>query len=153
MINITIVTHSGLFVIHIASFVLKIPYLIPAICHQQLMRGWLIIQPSHAWLQPVPVNCRGGRKKASVSGWSVLTIPPPRLRVNNADPRHHPRPSGIAPRVSRAYIESSEMRWWPRTLPASGLRHPALSFPMRHPSPAWWERRGRVTRPRVCSSA
>ena len=93
MINITIVTHSGLFVIHIASFVLKIPYLIPAICHQQLMRGWLIIQPSHAWLQPVSVNCRGGRKKASVSVWSVLTIRPPRLRVNNADPRcprHHP---------------------------------------------------------------
>ena len=54
VINITIVTHSGLFVIHIASFVLKIPYLIPAICHQQLIRGWLIIQPSHAWLEPVP---------------------------------------------------------------------------------------------------
>ena len=77
MINITIVTHSGLFVIHIASFVLKIPYLIPAICHQQLIRGWLIIQPSHAWLQPVSVNCRGGRKKASVSGWSVVSVDNP----------------------------------------------------------------------------
>ena len=62
------------------------------ICHQQLIRGWLIIQPSHAWLQPVSVNYPGGRKKVSVSVWSV-TISPPRLRVNNTAPRCPPSSS------------------------------------------------------------
>ena len=60
----------------------------------------------------------------SVSVWSVLTISPRVSGVNNAHPTHPPSLSLASHPGCPAYTRV--MRWWSRTLPASGLRHPVL---------------------------
>ena len=118
--------HTAYLSIDIYSFVFQIPYLIPAINHQQLIGAWLIIQLSHAclaWTSPGDLST--GKKESERQCLVSVDNLPPRLRSKQCCTPHIPRLS-LSPLTPGVRRTRGVMRWWSRTLPASELRHPVL---------------------------
>ena len=148
--------HTAYLSIDIYSFVFQIPYLIPAINHEQLIGAWLIIQLSHAclaWTTPGDLSTR--RKKVSVSVWSVLTISPQDSGVNNAAP--HTSPASLSPLTPGVRVHAGDEMVVPYSscvrAPSSRTCPGHSAFPCVIRQSPCDERRGRarVTRPRVWS--